>query len=751
MVSHSESSTQYSTTNGVVVYRSLRDPAGTIIDFTLMSLNQTAEKDTGRSSRELIGQSLSELFPVAINNGLFQTYRQVVETGEPAQFTLHHGMPGQSRRGWYEISAFKSDDGLVMSYVDVTDQRLAQQLLERQAAQYELALNSSANGVVVFQAVRDAGGNITNLDIVLGNDVSRSLAVEEEIQNQGLLKQFMNTESRHSLLSRLLKAVTINESFRYEYYSQRLDRWIDLTATPYGDYLTLTLTDITDNKRLSIKLQQQNALLEGILQSSLNGIALYEAMRLPDGTIEDFRLAHYNEAVVRIGGFDPEKLADATIKGLRVDSDGPDLFQIFEQVIRSGEPFRDVRHYPVPDLWIEFSIVRLNENQLVVSFDDISLSKKAELNMQQQRDLMNRVLNTSLIGIVCGEAIRNPEGAIRDFRPTLINQAVLDFTRLNAEQAYQLTSLAFDSALKQTGLFDKLVQVVDSGESLTTEYQTHGHWFNLYIARLNDGVVIMAADVTATRRYRLALEHSNQELKRSNENLQQFAYVASHDLQEPLRKIQSFGDILTDQFGHHLGEQGVDLLRRMQTASRRMAALIQDLLTYSRISSQREPFRKIDLQSVIADILIDHELTIRERRAVLDIDPLPAVTGDPVQIQQLFRNLISNALKFSNPQNPTHIRIYSHPVKGLLVPDVNPNDRHKSFVEISVQDNGIGFDEKYLDRIFQLFQRLHGKQKYGGTGIGLAICKKVVDNHGGYITAHSQPGAGATFKVYLPV
>ncbi|GAB3643493.1 PAS domain S-box protein [Spirosoma arcticum] len=247
------------------------------------------------------------------------------------------------------------------------------------------------------------------------------------------------------------------------------------------------------------------------------------------------------------------------------------------------------------------------------------------------------------------------------------------------------------------------------------------------------------------------LQASVQDLQRSNQNLQQFAYVASHDLQEPLRKIQSFGDLLKSQYGNQLAE-GIDHLQRMQSAASRMSVLIKDLLLFSRISTQQDATSPVSLTTVVDGVLSDLDVGLTETGARVTVEPLPTVQGDDSQLGQLFQNLLSNALKFRRPNTTPTIQITAQTVAVAdLPPTVRPARMAVAYYRIEVSDDGIGFDDKYVDRIFQVFQRLHGRNQYAGTGIGLAICEKVAANHGGAITATSQPGQGATFSVYLPV
>jgi PAS domain S-box-containing protein len=235
-----------------------------------------------------------------------------------------------------------------------------------------------------------------------------------------------------------------------------------------------------------------------------------------------------------------------------------------------------------------------------------------------------------------------------------------------------------------------------------------------------------------------ALQALNQELQRSNRELQDFAFVASHDLQEPLRKIQAFGDLLLNQYADALGEEGRDFLTRMQKASRRMHVLINDLLTFSRVTTKAMPFTPVDLNQVAAEVLEDLEARLRQTGGKVETGPLPTVEADPLQMRQLLQNLIGNALKFHRPGEPPVVWIGA---------ESDGNGQ----VRLHIEDNGIGFDEKYLDRIFTPFQRLHARGEYEGTGMGLAVCRKIVERHGGQITARSHPGQGTTFLVTVPL
>jgi signal transduction histidine kinase/DNA-binding LacI/PurR family transcriptional regulator len=226
-------------------------------------------------------------------------------------------------------------------------------------------------------------------------------------------------------------------------------------------------------------------------------------------------------------------------------------------------------------------------------------------------------------------------------------------------------------------------------------------------------------------------------LARSNKELEQFAYIASHDLQEPLRKIIAFGDRLKQCYAKGLIEQGQDYLERVQSAATRMQVLINDLLTYSRVTTKAQPFSKVALTKILNEVLSDLEVKISQTGAQIDVNPLPSITADSLQMRQLFQNLIGNALKFYRPGSPPVIRVYALPEKD------------EAF-QIIIEDNGIGIDADHYGRIFGVFERLHGRGEYEGSGVGLAICKKIAERHSGKISIESVVGQGSKFVISLP-
>ncbi|WP_158500592.1 sensor histidine kinase [Spirosoma radiotolerans] len=387
---------------------------------------------------------------------------------------------------------------------------------------------------------------------------------------------------------------------------------------------------------------------------------------------------------------------------------------------------------------------------------------QAQVAARQSAELLQTIIHNVPTGLVLYEAVRDPAGEVIDFIYALSNPVNDQVAGRQAGELLQVSLLTHSPVTRTNGVFDDLVQVVDSGQPLSRIRRFQSDrvqgWFDSRYVKQGDGVLVSFLDVTALKEAELtqqqqaqALQSANEELQRSNASLQSFAFIASHDLQEPLRKIESFGNLLVGQYANELDEKAADYLRRMQAAARRMSHLIRDLLNYSRLSSAPTVFAPVSMSLLVEEILDDLETTISRSGAQITVGELPILPGDATQLRQLMQNLVSNAIKFSQkPAGMAQVAINSRHVAGADIPALVPLSTESVYWEIRVSDNGIGFDEQYLDQIFEVFQRLHTKQQFSGSGIGLAICKRVVENHGGWITADSQLGQGATFRVYLP-
>jgi PAS domain S-box-containing protein len=280
-------------------------------------------------------------------------------------------------------------------------------------------------------------------------------------------------------------------------------------------------------------------------------------------------------------------------------------------------------------------------------------------------------------------------------------------------------------------------------------------WGSIVLTALHDdnGNVIafskVTRDLTERKNAEDILRAKNSELENLNQELASFAYVASHDLQEPLRKIQTFLSRIEEMEKDKLSERSADFFKRIQSASARMQTLIEDLLSYSRTTTDKRQPERVDLNELLWSVTKEMTDSIAEKKATIQINSLPVISGIPFQLNQLFTNLFSNALKFSKNNVPPLIVVSA---ETIMAKEANAHGLipGKNYEHVIVKDNGIGFESVYNKKVFEIFQRLHGRAEYSGTGIGLAICKKIVDNHEGVIYAEGEKDIGATFHIFLP-
>jgi len=384
---------------------------------------------------------------------------------------------------------------------------------------------------------------------------------------------------------------------------------------------------------------------------------------------------------------------------------------------------------------------------------DIAARSRAEEALEVERNLLHSIMNTIPDQIF-----------VKDTRSRYLRDNVAHRRYLGVEKEEEVVGKTVDDFFKtvraeQSKIEDR--QVFETQRPFTN-HEVAGRtrdgqevWFEITKVPLHAGgrligLVGVTSDITARKNSEEKLKHFTQQLQRSNDELQNFASVASHDLQEPLRKIQAFGDRLKVKHSDALGDQGREFLGRMLDAAQRMQILIQDLLKLSRISTRAQPFERCQLNQILKGVLSDLEIKIASSGAQVVADDLPMIEADPTQIRQLFQNLIANALKFQKPGIRPVIQIRARLFENRQQ-ELSEVLTGTTLCEITFEDNGIGFDQNFAEKIFVIFQRLHSREQYEGTGIGLAVCRKIMDRHRGKIVARSTQDAGATFIVTLPV
>lgn len=387
------------------------------------------------------------------------------------------------------------------------------------------------------------------------------------------------------------------------------------------------------------------------------------------------------------------------------------------------------------------------QNSEILSFNQTLEQKVKERTseLQHQKEFVETIINASVDLVAVFD---------RDLNYIMVNERTTDYYHMEEEKLVGKNVLEIFPHVKTSGMYADLKTALDGIPVHVTKYKSPvlNKFFENYYIPLKDndgkvyGVLALGHDITGIMEANEKLEKVNVELMKSNRDLEQFAYVASHDLQEPLRKIQTFTQLLGDNLNDEI------LIKKYQDkisqSSGRMKQLIQDMLNFSRISNSEEAFVDTDLDDILENLIIDFELLLRETQAQINYPELPTIKGIPLQLSQLFANIINNSIKYT--ERPPVIDITC---EKLTVDEVKGYDRldpDRVYYKIEFQDNGIGFEPQYSEQIFAIFQRLHGKQTYSGTGIGLALCKKIVENHEGLIFAEGVPNEGSRFTIILP-
>ncbi|MES2328856.1 MAG: CheR family methyltransferase [Bacteroidota bacterium] len=384
---------------------------------------------------------------------------------------------------------------------------------------------------------------------------------------------------------------------------------------------------------------------------------------------------------------------------------------------------------------------------VVISFINVTESKR--LN-----SMVEAIFNASTSAITALKPLTNKKGEIIDFEFISSNEASKDILGTKADNLIGKKWVAdFPSLLAPH--FHSLLLVKEGGSTINFDCfnVANNLWLEASVVKMFDGIVTTFTNTTQAKESYQKLQKAsnelnqiNMQLEQSNFDLLQFASVASHDLKEPLRKIQTFGNLLHENIKDKIEGKDSNYLEKIIRSANRMQVLIQDILTLSKLSNSDIPYSAVNTEEIIANIIDDLDVPIKEKNVQVKTENLPVIQAIPGQIHQLFQNLVSNAIKFNRSDTPV-INVRSNDVGKEEAEEfgINPNE----YVRIEVSDNGIGFDEQYKEKIFGIFQRLTGNE-YDGTGIGLAICKKIVDNHDGFIKAESEPGKGSSFIIFLP-
>ena len=759
-------------------------------DLIIENPNQTFIDIVGKGPN-IVGLPLREAMPELITEG--QAYLKILddifETGIPfisPASLVKINQNGVLNNNYYNISytPIYNNEGEIYAIldiaIDVTAQVKAQQEKEESEAHLEL-LRDTVPAMIFYldKEMRYCSYNSVFMDWF---SVGKQEAIGKTV------REFIGEAAYAKTLPHLTIAYG-GEQERYEMFAPSrmgVDRWLSIVYTPHknaqGEVIGLIVhaTDITQSKQTEIALRESESKLLTVIEAAPVSICLFVG--------EDLRIENPNHpfiANVNKGN----SIQGMSIRDVFTDAHSKELINDVERVYRTGENFNadgipGIHFKDNQPTYYNLSLTPLLDDAdnvyavLYVSSDvtkEITSIKKIEQAEEALRAAVEIAeMGTWSIDVATGvTTVSSRHAEIFGFKNTTmpVEEARSVIKESDLERVAQALAAAKN---KETGgKYESEYKIING---ITGQERIIHSVGQTYFNEEGKPLVISgtAKDITLQREMQLALENevklrtselasvlyklketnkeleqSNYALKHSNEELAQFAYVASHDLQEPLRKIRFFADMLENGSS---SLNSVEIIKKIGTSAERMRQLIGDLLTFSRLIQPEKIYQPVDLNAVIGNIWIDFELMIKEKNASIKIKELPVVQASGLQMNQLFYNLVSNSLKFTNPEVTPEITISSSIVSPEFVSDfTNSPLQPFNFHHIIFKDNGIGFEKSFENQIFEIFKRLHPQNIYPGSGIGLALCRRIVMNHQGVLHAESEPDKGSSFHVFLPV
>ena len=556
----------------------------------------------------------------------------------------------------------------------------------------------------------------------------------------------MDSTSINLIFEQCSQVWSTQESIEFTYYSPGFDKYFNVQRSK----VMHGVLSITRDRTLEVKAEReketQSILLNKIVNNSPASILLCQAIRDQHQKITDFRLLMVNDTIANELGKRKDEIEGQTYCSLHPAIRPNGLMDILSKAAQTGERFSSEMHLPDLGGWCLFTVDKVDDDKIIITYQNIDTTKTASQKIEEQARLLTLMLNSSLNGVYTLEAIREKHEIV-DFRISHVNEV---FCRMSGRKHEDLIGKRFGEVFpdtKKSGIFERNCNVLKTGISLRQEFHYTGdgvdRWYQNSVNKVTDDQIVIAFhDVTPLKKAAVDLERANAELKKSNERLTDFTHIASHDLNEPLRKITTYIDVIEQRLKSEVTPGVQEYLSRISRTAHRMQELVTDLLTYSKISHLSEEFTAVHLDTVIRDVQTDLETAISGKQAKIKVDKLPVIKGNHTQLAQVFQNLISNALKFQKEGNEPVIKIKNN---GTSV------NEGRTYYWVSVSDNGIGFDQADAEKIFNVFHRLHSKHDYEGTGIGLAIVQRAMENHNGFVTVRSTPGQGATFNLFFPI
>lgn len=623
-------------------------------------------------------------------------------------------------------------------------------------------LDKQPNAVVYYSPIfQNSQGNIIiDFRITYCNEESakESGINISELENQKISSlPGTDRKTRDLLFQQLVEVYSSGETSESTYFNSSLSKYFSVKRSKVGEGVLSIANNVTNQVKEKEEMEKQARFSKLVLENSVNSWFSCEAVQDPSGEIIDFLITRINPRFTQMIGLSEEKVIGKSYLSVFPSSKDNGVFDLNRKVFQTGKTEQRQMYYSGDGLnaWYEVMVSKLGEKSLLINFDDITANKNSIREIEQKNALLDNLLEQSANGISVTKVIRDESRKVIDGRTILANDAAIQYTGLPKEVYLSKTAVEIEPNIVDTPYFQMCMHTLETGKPNFVQYQMEstGKWLEISVSRMDsDHIITIFTDVTPAKEAEINQKKLFEELRRSNAALEDFARTASHDLKEPIRKVQFFLDRLRNKLEGKLDSEESRIIEKIGNATARMKLLVDDLLEFAHLKQNPQELEEVDLNVKLKNIVSDLELLIQEKGAVIQVGHLPTVKGFRRQLQQIFQNLISNSMKYVRPGTKPVIEISSRKITGREAPVSLPeNLLSKKFNLIEVRDNGIGFNQEDAERIFTVFTRLHGNTEYTGTGIGLSIVKKAVENHNGFIYASGEVGKGAVFSILLPV
>jgi PAS domain S-box-containing protein len=744
----------------VTVYKPIRDKDRNIEDFEIVVANPFAIKTVGNI--DLVGSRLTALFPTSLKNGLFDKYVHVMKTGEPLDFEIWY--EGEGLHHWFRMILHRMDQLLFVTADNITERKKAEADVHKNSVilkhAEELAQIGSWEYEIATGRFNWSEGMYRLFDLPQGVKVTPEIYLDFSLEEdrctaQNIVDRF---KKNHSAFEETIHIKKNSGACLLKVKGSVVENEKGEPEKLIGVDL-----DITEMQEVEDKMKESEDLLRQTARATPDAINIFD--------LEKKQSIHLNNCLAEWIGVTNDEITRMGYQG-RLELVHPDdreklkKFNSGMSLAPAGET-RTIEYRLLTKnskiLWIRDRTKVFKTNKEGKPTHLLSVLQEFTEEVELRNQLLERtqyaetIIDTSIDRIMMYD---------RNFNIIAWNKRSEDVTGVRKDQAIGKNVLELFPKVKSD---EELMKAFTS--SMTGEYvhlppkkSTYtGTFYERFYIPLKDetgetyAVLNIMHDISdmvhqreELKELNKTLEKKNKELEEKNEEISSFAFIASHDLKEPLRKLYTFSDWLLQKEGESLSDTGRQYIKKIANSVRRMDMLIEDVLVLAKIGSDRGMEMMIDLNAVLERVIGDMKEYIKQQGAEIIVDELPVIMGNSNQVFYLFKNLISNAIKFQAPGNQPVLTIKTEKIEGGLV-DNNRSAEAQDYYKISFEDNGLGFEERYTKKIFQVFQRLHASKEFEGTGMGLAICRKIMENHNGFITATSEPGKGSVFCCYFPI